>query len=326
LPLKMPLGLVTAADMAKETGGDPEVAGELLESMANKGLLFSYMRGEVWFYELLQLLPGIFEAQFIRGEFGERAQRMAHLFESYNSVLRQLTEKAGPSGAASVAPVFPFTRVVTVEQEVPGGMGIQPYDKISHYIANAPYISVGTCYCRHFRELLGNPCDKPKEVCMGLGPAAVFTARRGIGRLVSKEEALDILKRCEEEGLVHCISNTGKYVDFICNCCTCHCGILQGLRAADRPGMAAVSSFIASLEKGDCSDCGDCVERCPMDALAVEDDVVALDSNRCIGCGLCASVCPTGALRLEPREGAPVPPRDRHELKAAMMSSLQPKT
>jgi ferredoxin len=55
----------------------------------------------------------------------------------------------------------------------------------------------------------------------------------------------------------------------------------------------------------------------------MDGDVVALNLKRCIGCGLCISVCPTEALRLEPREGAPVPPRDRHELNAAMISSLR---
>ena len=326
LASKMPFGLVSAADMAKETGGDPEVAGEILESMANKGLVFSYKRDEVWFYDLLPLLPGIFEAQFIRGGYTERDKKLAHLFQDYNKVTMKLRDEAISSGAGSVAPIFPFARVITVEQEIPAGMEVQPYDRISRYIENAPYISVGTCYCRHFAELLGDPCDKPKEVCMGLGPAAVFTAQRGIGRLVSKEEALDILKRCEEEGLVHCAGNTGKYVEFICNCCTCHCGIIQGLRDANRPGSAAVSSFIASLDEEVCSGCGDCVERCPMDALTMGDDVAALDSDRCIGCGLCVSTCPTGALKLEPREGAPVPPRDKHELNAALMSSMMPKT
>lgn len=326
LASKMPIGLATAADLAAHTGGDPKVAEELLESMANKGLLFSYERDQVWFYELLQLLPGIFEAQFTKGEVDERTKRIAHLFEDYYNVRAQLAEKAGPQAAASIAPVFPFSRVVTVEEEIPAGFEIQPYDRISKYINNAPYISVGTCYCRHFAELLGRPCDKPKENCMGLGPAAVFTARRGFGRLVSKEEALDILKRSEEAGLVHCISNTGKYVEFICNCCTCHCGILRGLRDANSPNLAATASFIAFYDEEACSGCGECIDPCPMDALTMEGDAVALDTNRCIGCGLCVSTCPTGALRLELREGAPVPPWDRHALNAAMMSSMQPNT
>jgi ferredoxin len=147
---------------------------------------------------------------------------------------------------------------------------------------------------------------------------------RGFGRLISKEEALEIVKRSEEQGLVHCTSNIGDEIEFICNCCTCHCGILGSLKDANSPSMAATSSFIASFEEEVCSGCGDCIDRCPMDALTMEGDIAALDSNRCIGCGLCVSTCPTGALRLELREGAPVPPRNQDALDAAMMSSMQP--
>lgn len=325
LATKMPLvepSLISAAELATQTGGDPKVTEELLENMANKGLLFTYERGGVMCYSLLVLLPGMFEMQFCTGEVSERTKRLARLFEDYFLVMMQLAEKAGPRATAGIAPVFPFSRVITVEEEIPAGFEIHPYDVVSQYIANAPYISIGTCYCRHFGELVGRPCDKPKDNCMGIGPGAVFTAARGFGRLISKEEALKILKRSEEAGLVHCSSNTGKYVDFICNCCSCHCGILQSIKNAAAPSMAATSSFITSLEEGDCSGCGDCLEMCPMDALAMEGDVVALNLERCIGCGLCVSVCPTEALRLEPREGAPVPPWDRHELNAAMMSSL----
>jgi len=322
LATKMPLDLISAADLAKETGGDPKATEELLEGMANKGLLFTFERGGVMQYSLLVLLPGLFEMQFTKGEVDERAKRLARLFEDYFLVLMDRTQKAGPRAAAGIAPVFPFSRVITVEQEIPAGVEIHPYDRASEYIAKAPYISLGTCYCRHFGELVGRPCDKPKDNCMGLGPGAVFTAARGFGKLISKEEALEILKRSEKAGLVHCSSNTSKYVDFICNCCPCHCGILQSVKNAAVPSMAATSSFIASLEEGECSGCGDCVQMCPMDALALDGDVVALNLRRCIGCGLCVSTCPTEALRLQPREGAPVPPWDRHQLNAAMMASM----
>ena len=322
LACSMPLTLISAAELATEISGDPKAVEGLLESMANKGLLFTYERGGVMCYSLLVLLPGLFEMQFCTGEVSERTKRLARLFEDYFAMMMRTAERAGPGATAGVAPVFPFSRVITVEEEIPAGVEIHPYDRVSEYIANAPYISVGTCYCRHFGELLGRPCDKPKENCMGLGPGAKFTAARGFGRLISKEEAMEILKRSEEAGLVHCSSNTGKYVDFICNCCTCHCGILQSVKNAAAPSMAATSSFIASLEEGVCSGCGDCVERCPMNALAMEGDVAALNPKRCIGCGLCVYICPTGALRLEPREGAPVPPWDRHSLNAALMSSL----
>jgi ferredoxin len=322
LASKMPMGLISAAELASETGGDPKVAEELLESMANKGLLFSYVRHDVMHYDLLQLVPGMFEMQFMTGEVSERAKRLARLFEDYFNVMQRLPR----SDAGGLFPAFPWARVITVEREIPAGVEVHPYDMVSQYIEKAPYITVSTCYCRHHGELVDRPCDKPKDNCMGIGPGAKSNADRGFAKLISKEEALEILKRAEDAGLVHLSSNTGKYIDFICNCCICHCGILQSVKNAAAPSMAAVSSLIASLEEGDCSGCGDCVERCPMDALAMEDDVVALDSNRCIGCGLCVSVCPTGALKLEPREEAPLPPQDRNSLNAAMMSSIQPNT
>jgi len=322
----MPMNRVSAAELAEHTRGDAKVAEGLLESMANKGLVVSYEQEDVLVYELLQLLPGIFETQFGKGEVSERTKKVAHLFQDYMNVMTQLREEMGSDTAASVAPVFPFSRVVTVEKEVPKGFEIQPYDRISQYINNAEHIALGTCFCRHFGELLGQPCDKPKDNCMGLSPAVKLMVPRGFGRLISKEEALAVVKRSEEEGLVHCTSNIGDEIEFICNCCTCHCGILQGLKDANSPNMAATSSFVASYEEELCSGCGDCIDRCPMDALTMGDDVVTLDANRCIGCGLCVSTCPTGALKLELREGAPVPPRDRDALYTAMTSSMQPNT
>ena len=323
LAAKMPLKYTSAAEIATETGGDPKEVERILENMANKALLYSQTRDEVMHYYPLPLVPGMFEMQFTTGEVSERTKRLAHLFQDYFTAMTGSADRAGPYDTAGIAIPFPFFRVITIEQEIPAGIEILPYDTLSKYIDNTEYIAVGTCYCRHFAELLGRPCDKPKEVCMGFGPAVKGNADRGFGRLLSKKEAREILKLSEEAGLVHTTSNTSKYIDLICNCCICHCGILQSMKNAPVPGMAARSSFIASLEEGDCSGCSDCVERCPMDALTMEGDVVALDLKRCIGCGLCVSVCPTGALMLEPRERAPVPPWDRNALNAAMMSTIE---
>jgi len=210
-----------------------------------------------------------------------------------------------------------------VEQEIPAGVEVYPYDKVSEYIANSDYIIVGICYCRHFGELLGFPCSKPKETCMFFGDLARFGAERGFGRSLSKEEAFKVLKRAEEAGLVHCSSNCGEHVEFICNCCICHCGILQSLKNAAAPSMAATSGFIAVVDKDECMGCGDCIERCPMEALTIEDDIAASNADRCIGCGLCISVCPTAALRLELREQRPSLPWNRTELNMATMAAMR---
>ena len=157
---------------------------------------------------------------------------------------------------------------------------------------------------------------------MAFGPIAKFIAERGFGRLISKEEALKVLDRAEKAGLVHCSSNTGEYIDYICNCCMCHCLLLQSINRAVLQVGPATSSFIVVVDEEECTGCGDCIDRCQMEALSMQDDIVAMDADRCFGCGLCISVCPASALRMEPREQRPIPPRDRMELNIAMMVSM----
>jgi len=318
LATRIPLNPVSAADLASDIGRSTGGVERMLETMTNKGLIFSHERGGVRYYTLMALAPGMFEFQFTRGEVNERTKRLARLFEDYFNVMMSAIEKAGVS-----IEMFPAARVISIEQEIPVGFEVYPYNLVSHYIENSEHLAVSICYCRHHGGLVGRPCEKPKEVCMSFGPAAKFVIERGFGRALSKKEALEILKLSEKAGLVHCASNMSKYLDFICNCCSCHCGFLQSIKNTAVPNMVATSGFIVSLEEGDCSGCGDCVEICPMDALEMDGDVAALNLKRCIGCGLCISVCPTEALRLELREGTPVPPRDRHELNAAMISSLR---
>ena len=157
---------------------------------------------------------------------------------------------------------------------------------------------------------------------MVFGTQARYVIKRGFGKRVSKEEALHILDRAEKEGLIHCSSNTSKYITFICNCCTCHCGILQSIQRAASPSMAANSSFIVMVDQDECIDCGVCLDRCQMEALKVNNNTIIRDAERCIGCGLCVSECPTGALSLSKREDATTPPVNERELTSAIMLSV----
>jgi electron transport complex protein RnfB len=86
--------------------------------------------------------------------------------------------------------------------------------------------------------------------------------------------------------------------------------------------MAATSSFVTAVDEEECMGCGDCIDRCPMEALSMQDEIAVMDANRCIGCGLCISACSTGALRLEAREDAPIPPLEFKALNAAIMESV----
>ena len=314
---KMPVSPIPAATFAWEIAGEPQDVEKLLEAMADKGLVMTLERGGVRHYSLMSLFPGIIETQVMKGEVNDYTKKYAHLFQEYSRVMFGLKEEIAPALST-----FPSARVITVEQEISAGVEIYPYDKVSEYIANSDYIGLTTCACRNLGELVGHPCDKPKDVCMFFGPLAKYIAERGFGRSISREEALSVLDRAEKAGLVHCTSNTAEHIEFICNCCVCHCGILRSIKKADRPSMGATSGFITVVDEEKCMGCGDCIDRCPMEALSIEGDIVVRDSSRCIGCGLCISVCPTSALRMEPREERPIPARDSNELNIAMNSSM----
>ena len=321
LAVALPITPASADEIADKAGKDPGAVKAQLEGMADKGLVYTVDKDNTRYYSLLPLLPGVFEMQFLSGDASERAVRLAHLFEDYFQGLDKYS-----SGLELKSVPFPMARVISVEKEIPASFEIHPYDRVSEYIDKAEYIAVGTCYCRHHGELLGRPCTKPKEVCMGFGPDARYIADRKFGRLISKEEARAILRLTEEAGLVHCSSNMSKYIQFVCNCCTCHCGILQSMKKSNMKGAAAVSGFIMSFDAESCIACGDCVERCPMEALTMKDDRLIFSDHLCIGCGLCSSVCPTGSLRLAPRNNAPVPPRDWRQLNTSLISSLSEMT
>ena len=149
---QMPMGAVSTADIASSTGRDVAEVERLIDSMCNKGLVIGRPRGGVEVYSLLQILPGIFEYQFMKGEVNDRTRKLARLFEDYQNLVYDLADQAVKQGTKIEA--FPFARVVAVEEEISAGTAIQPYDKVSSYIDDAEHIAVSQCYCRHHGELL----------------------------------------------------------------------------------------------------------------------------------------------------------------------------
>lgn len=312
---------VSADMLADQVKSNPEQVQQILEAMAGKGILFSTAYDGKRYYVMMPLIPGIIENQLLTGVVNDRARKIARLFDNYLAFLNKLE-----STGTGVFPKVPFARVIAVDRDIPDDKTVQPYDRLLPYIEKAKHIGLVTCHCRHMYELLGDPCDKPKDVCLAIGPGALYMSEYGLGKLISKEEAYGVLKRAEEAGLVHVVSNTGKYLDFICNCCSCHCENLKSLKRSIDAGLAALSSFISVVDAEQCTGCGDCILRCPMEALALKDELAGIDRKRCIGCGLCVSTCPTGAIVLQPKADAPVPFPDSRQLNEAIVSSLNPKS
>jgi Na+-translocating ferredoxin:NAD+ oxidoreductase subunit B len=188
---------------------------------------------------------------------------------------------------------------------------VMPYERAEELVRAQTTFAVGNCICRQEKRILGEGCDKPEESCMSFDMAAEMVVHTGRGRAVSLEEALAILRRAEEAGLVLQPANA-KNALFICTCCGCCCGVLRSLKRHPVPASVVASPFSARLNGDTCKGCGVCVKRCQMEAIQVADRKATLDLNRCIGCGLCVSTCPTQSLSLvrKPKENEPYVPKD----------------
>ena len=311
----LPENLATADMLVSQTNHSRAELAELLEGMARKGLLFAIKKQ---YYVLLPLVPGIIENQIATGIVNDRTKKLARLFQQYFiSIL-----KAGKVSKQVFSKV-PFARIIAVDQNIRGENTVMPYDKLLPYIDKAEHLAVVVCHCRQTGELLDNPCTKYKDVCLTLGESARFIAEYGLGKPITREQAHRILERAEEEGLVHSVSNT-EQIDFICNCCICHCELLRSMKKSVERGGAAVSSFVSVVNTEDCIGCGDCIARCPMEAITLKDEIAEVNGKRCIGCGLCVSKCPTEAIKMINREQAAPPYADNELLNKAVVASLSP--
>ncbi len=273
------------ADIAERAGKDKTELGETLYDMSRRGLLMRYRApdGEIY-YILMPWVVGIWEFQL-----NNMTQDNIKLYEKYYQeglVPSRRNRKIGG------------LRVIPIEEEIEGSTEIEPYEKVSQIIESHTRFAVADCICRKERRMAGNGCDKLLEACMSFGPSADFYIENRLGREISKKEARQILQKAEEDGLIHCSSNTAGNKTFICNCCGCCCKSLALVTKYGNPQAVARSNYYATKDQETCTNCGTCVERCQVNAIRIENDYTVIDRDRCIGCGLCVSTCPTGSITM----------------------------
>jgi len=312
----IPKGFNSVGPIATAVGKSEAEIESVLEDMANKGLCNAGVMGGTTYYAAPPFVPGIFEYQFMRGTRTERDKELAKLIHTYKEAVE------AKRGAQKIT--YPTMRVIPVDRKIDAGQKIHTYDQVAHYIEKYDPLAVSTCFCRHEAKLIdeNDSCGKPDEVCMQFGMGAQFVIERKIGRRIDKTEAFEILNKCEEIGLVHASMNRQE-IDFLCNCCSCHCMILKTALAQPKPGLAVNSGFQPVWNSELCTACETCIERCPTDALVMgENKVLKVNPDRCVGCGVCATGCPVEAIVLVERPGIPIPPKDQKALREAVKASL----
>ncbi|MHC1745121.1 MAG: DUF362 domain-containing protein [Syntrophobacteraceae bacterium] len=156
---------------------------------------------------------------------------------------------------------------------------------------------------------MGKGCDGPLESCLVFGAAALYYLDNGLGRVIDRAEAMEILELAETRGLVLQPSNAQKVVN-ICSCCSCCCQILKNLKAVPNPARYVASNYHAEVNGELCVGCETCIDRCPMGAIQILEGVAVVGQDRCIGCGLCVPTCPELAIQLKakPEGQRTIPP------------------
>jgi NAD-dependent dihydropyrimidine dehydrogenase PreA subunit len=179
---------------------------------------------------------------------------------------------------------------------------ILPTQTVREIVEKYDDIAVGNCYCRNHAKVLGNPCKQTniKESCFTFGKSALHTAKHGFARLISKEEALEILERIRDDGLVHRVmhlrGDPKLREDAICNCCSDCCPSGGGFLMAP---SATYTNYLAKIDPELCVGCGTCVEKCNQLIIELNEEGIAeRDEEECIGCGVCAYFCTENAISM----------------------------
>jgi electron transport complex protein RnfB len=292
LASQLRLTLETPAQIAARIGGDPRVLRKRLKGMARRGLVAAGRAEGGLGYGLLPFVVGIYEMQA-----GTMDVELARLFEDY---YRQVF-------AQSLTMQPAVHRVIPVKESVRVDMEVQPFESAADIVVNARAWGVVDCICRTQKALIGEPCEHPVDVCMLLSSIPSAFDHSPIIRALTLKEAMATLQRAADAGLVHSVSNNQRGLWYICNCCTCSCGILRGMAELGIANVIARSAFVNQVDEMLCTGCGLCVERCQFEALSLKD-VMCVDKARCVGCGVCVPTCSEGALRLIRRPAQEVLP------------------
>ncbi len=287
LAVLMPILPETLDQIAKNLKMDKVLLEEKLESMSKKGLIFRIRREDQILYRAAPFMIGLYEYSVNKID-----KELAEYFHEYCDIA--YIDELGISNV-------PGFKVMPISESITADMTLFPLKKVEEEIRSARIISVAECICRKESHLLEKACRYPMETCLSFGVAAEYYIENKIGREVSAEEAIKILYDADRAGLVHAGANS-KHLSNICNCCPCCCASLKGITQKGYDKHKYLNAlYEAKVGKDLCISCGDCIARCPVEAVKM-DDTAIVDRDKCLGCGLCASVCTEEAITLFLRE------------------------
>ena len=264
----------SAEDLAKKTRKSLDFVQTQCDKLVKAGVIRTRVRSGVLCYYYPIWVPGIMEGILSNREQCDAPPELGACIEEYTRIRVGMLAPMLGNGVN-------FMRVMPVMSAIENDTHKASYDEISTLIEKAWAISVGPCSCRRSRRLMGEGCGHLEEdMCLYLNDNAISFSKNGEHRLITKEEAYEILRRAEDNGLVHEVNQALGFDDVtaICNCCGCSC---YALRIAElfRSPNGVSSNFIARVDKDKCVACGQCVENCQTNAVRLGQKHCLTDSH-----------------------------------------------
>jgi Pyruvate/2-oxoacid:ferredoxin oxidoreductase delta subunit len=310
--------MLTPLKLAKIAGRAKEEVKAILEQLATRGTILKVGNQ----FALLPLLPGVFELYFT--VYKDKLENLTEIAKIYRFIFDDiLPQQLFNKDMILFRPLLPYEskeKYIKIDETVASQSQVLPYELVENLINQNDLWVVKPCDCRKIGELSGEPCSvaSPELGCLLCGVAAQFLLDRGVGKKLTKEEAIEFLKKTEKAGLVHNAVNTSGPVSamIICNCCSCHCGTLYPFKKHKVVGVTP-SNFTPRIDDKLCVKCESCLKKCPMGAIYhrwpneadSSDERMVVREEFCIGCGVCASNCKKTAISLEKVRNV-IPPKD----------------
>ncbi|HET6490729.1 MAG TPA: 4Fe-4S dicluster-binding protein [Syntrophales bacterium] len=290
-------------------------AGEILDGLADRGILLDIEENGNRVYVMPPPMAGFFEFSLMRLRDDLDQKALSELYYQYINVEEDFIKALFVAGETQLG------RALVHEPAIPPDSGIRvlDYERASHIIKTATCIGIAMCYCRHKMAHVGKACDAPMDICMTFNHAADSLIRHGIVRPVTVSECMGLLERAYENNLVQFGENVQKQVSFICNCCGCCCEAMIAARKFAHLHPVHTTCFLPAVDEGNCTGCGRCVSICPIGAVALVSAAdprkrtkkkARVDEDACLGCGLCVRTCKVDAMSLRSRSERVITPID----------------
>jgi Pyruvate/2-oxoacid:ferredoxin oxidoreductase delta subunit len=284
----------TAQEVAEASGQDAAAVDEVLSALVEKGFLAGSKGG----YSL-PMIPNLVNLHMFYPDIKPDDLKAAELYQQF-FIKDQFYRYYGTSGKGT-----PTLRSIPVEHAIHADEKVFSGEEAHAHIKglDTEDLALVPCPCRTRTEKLGiRECKDqlPVASCIFIGSTATHFDKLGLGKRVTKQQALAYLDEAVELGAIPTANN---YLDdphnIMCLCCGCCCSNVRGRTRWDNPTAVLPSQFVPEATD-ECIQCETCIDRCFLDALSMDEEAArpVVDTDKCIGCGVCTITCQTDSLKL----------------------------